>query len=179
VISKRPAHRSAAAGVLQRRRKVGAPERFEVTLDGLRQLLRRAVDRQLDRADWPLIVALVSKQLARAEERNERMIAKVVAAATASPNTSEPLSDAKASNDAAASPAGSSSSYDASTTSSEEAASRAAKTGGDDEQAPAPEADGDPKPKGHGRNGASAYRTAQHLFYALAIGVIACTGASG
>ena len=51
-------------------------ERFEVTLDGLRLLRRRIDHKQLDPDDWPLVGALVSKQIARAEGRQERMIAK-------------------------------------------------------------------------------------------------------
>ena len=38
-------------------------------------------DHQLEPDDWPLLGALVSKQIARAEARQERMIAKIAAAA--------------------------------------------------------------------------------------------------
>lgn len=97
------------------------------------------------------------------------MLAKIAASAAASPSTSEPPSDPKASDDTAASPASSSWSSDAKATSSDAAASLAAESEGDDEE---PEPGGDPKPKGHGRNGASAFRAAQHYFYALALGLI-------
>ncbi|MFI5302007.1 MAG: hypothetical protein ACHREM_28285 [Polyangiales bacterium] len=99
------------------------------------------------------------------------MLAKIAASATASPSTSGPPSDAKASDDTSASPASSSSSSDAKATSRDAAASPAAESEGDDEE-PKPEPGGGPKPKGHGRNGASAFRAAQHFFYTLALGVI-------
>jgi hypothetical protein len=102
------------------------------------------------------------------------MLAKIAASATAAPSENEPLSglsDPEASNDAAASPASSASSSDAKATSCDAAGSPAAEIEGDDEK-PEPEPGADPIPKGHGRNGASAFRAAQHYFYALALGVI-------
>ena len=72
-------------------------ERFEVTLDGLRLLRRRIDHKQLDPDDWPLVGALVSKQIARAEGRQERMIAKIAAAtadAAAAKDASGPVLDA-------------------------------------------------------------------------------------
>jgi len=83
-----------------------ATERFDVTLDELRELRQRVDQQQLEASDWRLVGALVSKELVRAEERYARMLAKVAASAAASPHTSEPSSDPKASNDAAASPVG-------------------------------------------------------------------------
>jgi len=151
--------------------KARPTQRLEVTLDGLRELRRRIDQKQLAASDWPLVGALVSKQIGRAEERYARMLAKIAASAAASPSTSEPPSDPKAFDDTAASPASSSSSFDAKATSSDAAALPAAESGGDDEE-PEPKPDGGPKPKGHGRNGASAFRAAQHFFYALALGVI-------
>ncbi len=129
--------------------KARPTQRLEVTLDGLRELRRRIDQKQLAASDWPLVGALVSMQIGRAEERAARMLAKIAASAAASPSTSEPPCDPKASDDTAASPG--------------------AESEGDDEE---PEPGGGPKPKGHGRNGASAFRAAQHYFYALALGVI-------
>jgi len=145
-------------------------QRLDVTLNGLRELYQRIRQKQLESSDWLVLGALVLNLIARAEEREARMLAKIAASATASPSTSGPPSDAKASDDTSASPASSSSSSGAKAT-SDAAASPAAESEGDDEE-PKPEPGGGPKPKGHGRNGASAFRAAQHYFYALALGVI-------
>lgn len=120
-------------------------------------------------ADLRLFDVLVAQLLGRAEGREARMFAKVEASATASPNTSEPPTNAKASDATGASPASSSSSADAKATGSDAAAAPAAKSDAASEK---PEPAGAPKAKGHGRNGASAFRTAQHFFHALALGVI-------
>jgi hypothetical protein len=126
-------------------------ERFEVTLEGLRQLRRRLLDQQLEAGDWPLLGALVSKQIARAEQRQERMIAKLAAAAGQEAN-GEAL--------------GADGSVDGESTSSGERESAA---GGGEGEADKVESK---KPKGHGRNGAGVYSKAKHFFYALAVGVI-------
>jgi len=167
VTSSRPTRRSPAAGARQPRGKVGAtPERLEFTLDKLRQLRDRIGQRQLELDDWALIDTLVWKQIARAEERHERMIAKIAASAAAAEDTTGPgLDDASS---PAGESAGSSSSSGANATSSDEPESPIVGDGDIDQ--------GDSKepkdPKGHGRNGASAYRQAQHFFHALALGVI-------
>jgi transposase len=134
-------------------------ERFEVTLDGLRLLRRRIDHKQLDPDDWPLVGALVSKQIARAEERQERMIAKIAAAAAdaaAAKDASGPVFDADDSVHE-----GEATGYSSST----EPASLVPADGAADPRDPK-------KPRGHGRNGASAYTTAQHFFHTLALGVI-------
>jgi len=139
-------------------------KRFEVTLEGLRQLRHRVDEQQLEPDDWPLIGALVSKQVARAEQRQERMIAKIAAAAAAAEQEAGgEVVDAGGSVDAGSSTSSSSSSS-ADATSSGEAEPTAG--GGEADQADSK------KPKGHGRNGASAYTKAKHLLHALALGVI-------
>ncbi len=66
----------------QPRRKGGArSERLESTLDELRELLYRIDDQQLESADWRFTRALVWNEVARAEGRQARAIAKIVAAA--------------------------------------------------------------------------------------------------
>jgi hypothetical protein len=97
------------------------------------------------------------------------MLAKIAASAPTSPSTSESPSDPKASDDTAASPARSSSSSDAKETSRDAAGTPAAQSEGDDQE---PKPGGRPKPKGHGRNGAGAFRAAQHFFSTLALGVV-------
>jgi hypothetical protein len=142
-------------------------ERFEVTLDGLRLLRRRIDHKQLDPDDWPLVGALVSKQIARAEGRQERMIAKIAAAiaeAAAAKDASGPVLDAADSVHDGEAPGDSSSSGGNSTSSGEPASPVPADDAADQR---------DPKkPRGHGRNGASAFTTAQHFFHTLALGVI-------
>jgi hypothetical protein len=147
-------------------------ERFEVTLDGLRQLRRRIDHKQLDPDDWPLVGALVSKQIARAEGRQERMIAKIAAAAAAAAaakdasgpvlDADDPVHDGEAT--------GNSSSSGGNSTSSGEPAPQVPADGAADQ--PEPKKPDPKKPRGHGRNGASAYTTAQHFFHKLALGVI-------
>lgn len=159
----------------QPRRKAGArSERLEVTLDGLRQVRDRAKQRQLELGDWPLVVALLSNEVARTEERQERrrkrVIAKIVAAAAAAAvaeDTSERGLDAGASRPTDE-PTGSPSGTGENAKSGSEPVTPESPTGGDEEMDP-----GDAKkPKGHGRNGASAYRKAQHCDHELAPGVI-------
>jgi hypothetical protein len=70
--------------------------RCEVTLDGLHQLRQRIDDKQLEPDDWPLLGALVSKQIARAEQRRERMIAKIAAAQSAKERVADASSDGAA-----------------------------------------------------------------------------------
>ena len=83
----------------QPRRKAGAEsERLEVTLDELRQLLHRVDERQLESDDWSFIRALVWNQVARAEGRQARVIAKIIATAAAAGDTNG--CDAAASSDA-------------------------------------------------------------------------------
>ena len=156
---------SAPAGPRRPRGEVGAQvKRFEVTLEGLRQLRHRVDEQQLEPDDWPLIGALVSKQVARAEQRQERMIAKIAAAAAAAEQEAGgEVVDAGGSVDAGSSTSSSSSSS-ANATSSGEAEPTAG--GGEADQADSK------KPKGHGRNGASAYTKAKHFLHALALGVI-------
>jgi hypothetical protein len=148
-------------------------KRFEVTLEGLRQLHQRIGEQQLEPDDWPLLGALVCKQIGRGERMQERMIAKIAAAVAAEGARGEDR-DADGSVDADGSgdadePMGSTSSSGANTTSSGETGSTAGgnDSGSDDAKPATPK-----KAKGHGRNGAGAYTKAKHFFYALAAGVI-------
>ena len=141
-------------------------ERIDVTLAGLRQLLDRVGRGQVEAGDWPLIAALVSKLIARAEDRQERMAAKVAAAAERAAAT-EGASEAQAIDAEDSVHQGSGSATGCTTPSAANATGRELEpTGGCAAE------NGDPeKAKGHGRNGASAYTKAKHFFYVLA-GVI-------
>ena len=66
------------AGGRSPRKEAGTTVRFEVTLEWLHDLRHRIERRQLDDADWPFVGALVSKQIARAEDRQTRMLAKII-----------------------------------------------------------------------------------------------------
>ncbi len=140
------------------RGSIGATERFEVTLQGLRQLRQRIGRRQPEPDDWPVLDALVSTQIERAEARQQRMLAKIAA------RDGRPPPDAAGRIDASEGSIGPSSGSGANATSGTEPETVA----GDGEGGR-----GDSKPaKGHGRNGAGAYSKAQHIVYALALGVI-------
>jgi transposase len=142
-------------------------ERLEITLDGLRQARDRAQQRRLDIDDYPVIVALLSNEVARAEGRQERVIAKIVAAAAAAEEASGSGVDANASS-LVDEWTGSTSSFDTNATSGKEPVTPEPPTSGDEKTEP-----GDSKkPKGHGRNGSGAYRKAQHFTHALELGVI-------
>jgi hypothetical protein len=103
-------------------------------------------------------------EVARDEARHDRTIAKIVAAAAAE-DSSGPGLDADASSHADESTESSSSSGSNGTS-----GDKPTLTCGDGE--PDPGDSKESKPKGHGRNGAGAYRQAQHVFHALALGVI-------
>jgi hypothetical protein len=141
-------------------------ERIEVTLDGLRELHGRIDEHSLEPNDWPLLGALVTKQICRAEARLERMLAKLAAeaaAAAAEQNgemaSGDELPGDSEEEDICAEP---------DTDSSKDSESEPQSASGDDA-----EKDRLPKKgKGHGRNGANAYRKAKHFFYALAAGVL-------
>jgi hypothetical protein len=146
------------------RGEVGATvKRFDVTLEGLRQLHQRVDDRQLEPDDWPLVGALVSKQIERAEQRQERMLAKLAAAAVAEEAGWQETGVSTAASEST----GRSPSAAATATSSTEAESADGGGEADPDEAKEPK-----KPKGHGRNGVSAYTKAKHFFHALALGVL-------
>lgn len=60
---------------------------FEVTLDWMRGLRRRIECRGLEDGDWPLLGALVSKQIAREEDRQARRLAKLLEKAATNGDT--------------------------------------------------------------------------------------------
>jgi transposase len=156
-------------------RPKGEVKRFDVTLEGLRQLHQRVSEQQPQPDDWPLLGALVSQQIARAERMQERMAAKIAAAATQEAQQAQgQLPDADGSV-RADEPMDSSSSPGATATSSDEAESAAGDGGGGSNDGGSGEAEPvAPRkaPKGHGRNGASAFTKAKHFLHALAAGVI-------
>jgi ribosomal protein L37E len=158
----------------QQARGTGGATRIEVTLDGLRQLLDRIDHEQVEREDWPLLRSLVWNELLGKERRQERAIAKVLAAAKTEHDASGRGLDAEASSPSDEATESPRSSGTNETSHSELSDAKASDT---EPAPPAREAvettPGDSKkPKGHGRNGARAYRQARHFSHGLAPGVI-------
>ena len=152
------AHRAGKEGHQDGR----TPERFEVTLDELRQMRHRINDQQLEPGDWLLLGALVAQQIGRAEARQERMLKKIAAAAhTATGEAAEDESGAVHISELTSNPSSS-----GATAAIERAPETPAFGGGEADQS------GPKKAKGHGRNGAGAYRKAKHFFHTLAAGVL-------
>ena len=152
-------------------REVGARvEPFEVTLEGLRQLHRRISGKQLERDDWPLLAALVSKQIAHAEGMQDRMIAKIAAAAAAPVATGAEDASGSALDATDLVPEGPA--LDAADLVPEgetaESSSSSATSGESPGSKGAPAEPHSEKPKGHGRNGVSAYTRGTEFFHALA-----------
>jgi transposase len=139
----------------------------EVTIGELHALRYRIDEGEILATDRPLLSVLVSQQIVQSDRRDARMLAKMAATVAASSSTSEPPSDREATD---ASPA-SSSSADGKATSNGAASPPPAAEGDGDGEKPEPGGESNPG-KGHGRNGASAFRAAQHYFYTLALGVI-------
>ena len=128
------------------------------TLDELRALSRRIAQKQLEPDDWAVISGLVSKQIARTEAQLDRVLAKMAAKATADTLTSPAAAEATGAESPTSEPP------------EPTAADNAERAG------PPSEAEGTAgrkRPKrGHGRNGARAYRSAPHHRHALAAGVL-------
>lgn len=146
--------------------RVIVAERIDVTLPGLREALRRVETRQLEDVDYSLYGALLSNLIVRGETRQVRMMAKIAknSAGAANEDKSGPAIDAEYSEHDGDSK-GAASSSDLNASSDQDSELRAGGNDAQDEQGPK-------KSKGHGRNGADAYRKAKHFFYALTAGVI-------
>jgi hypothetical protein len=130
-------------------------QRIDISLNELRPLRSRIDGQHLEPDDWPIIEALVTKLIDRAESQQARMLAKIAA-----------LKDADSAMDAASSDAASS---DAA---SSDAASAVSTGPASEESASEPESDEKNKPKGHGRNGVAAFTNAQHFNHELKSGII-------
>jgi len=138
--------------------------RIDVTLEGLHQLRERIDREQLEGDDWVVVGALVSTFIARTEARQARLRAKAeqqAAREKAKQSATEPIHDVDDSPEAQDS---------AGTGDSSEPASERAL--GHGEPAGAGSTEQDPPKKGHGRNGAAAFRQAKNHVHALAAGII-------
>jgi hypothetical protein len=146
-------------------------ERMDVTLEGLRDVHRRIGVQKLEEGDWPLVGALVLNLIARVERQQERMLAKIRAAATQT-RPSDDTGDAPVD-------CGGQDETSGEACPCEQLALPAASACGSPEpertnssNVAADQSTGGAKAKGHGRNGASAYTAAQHVWYALAAGIL-------
>jgi transposase len=139
--------------------KARSTQQVEVTLEELYAVHQRIGQEQLAASDWRVVGACVWKEVMRVKGLQDRKATKIAAAAAASSEASEVGADD------ASSEAGASTSSDTNATGCSEEATSPAKE-------PSLEPAEQSKPKGHGRNGASAFRTAQHDLHALALGVI-------
>ena len=137
---------------------------IDVTIEQLHQLRERIDRHQLEGDDWAIVGALVSRFIARAEARQARLRAKAEQQAAqddAEQTATEPIHDVDDSPEAEDAAAKGESSAPA----AEPALGHGEPAGaGSTEQAP-------PK-KGHGRNGADAFRQATSQVNALAAGII-------
>jgi hypothetical protein len=148
---------------------------IDTSLAELRQLYTRIVEHRLMDGDWPLVGALVAKLIIREEGKLERMLAKIAAEAAAKAanhagntnNDDKSNSPPQSASESEAGASGPTTAQGGTSTSSGEAASE---NSGDDGTAEDPSdkpTDDSEKTKGHGRNGASAYTNARHIFHAL------------
>lgn len=172
--SSRPTHR-APAGVRQPRGRQGqATERYETTLAALFGLRKRIHEGRIEREDLPLLEAVVQEKIQQTEKRNERqherMLAKLARSntgGTSSRGDEEP--DRPSGTDGGASEGAES----GGARSGPEPSNGEPSANGDEAAGASGDAgESEKKPKGHGRNGASAYTRARHFFHTLAKDVV-------
>jgi hypothetical protein len=141
--------------------------RIDVTLLDLRELRARIDRRQLEPGDWGIVGGLVESRIARTEARLARLRAKLDQHRTgkaASPS-GHAAHDANSASDALSASDGSSK------TAGDDGDQR------DDDERLADETDDDEAgtvepPKGHGRNGAAAFSSAQEVLHVLGLGLL-------
>jgi hypothetical protein len=146
-------------------------QRIDLDLAGLRQLNARIESQELLSSDWRVFSALVTALADRAEARLARMIAKVLADEAAAAGA-KAAGTGPSALDVKHNSAGDAESADAKSSSIIEPddpvpTNNGPATGGGAGKDP-------PKKKypGHGRNGASAYTNAKHIYHVLLAGVI-------
>jgi len=112
-------------------------QRIDISLTELRALRNRIDGQHLEPDDWPIVEALVSKLIGRAESQQERMAAKIAAQQAMQGASSPAASPEPSSDDSAA------------------------------EAQPAEAPDKKKGRKGHGRNGVAAFTNATHINHEL------------
>lgn len=172
--SSRSTYRSHAR-VRQPRGKQGqATERYETTLAALHGLCKRIDAGLIEREDLPLLGALVREKIQQTASRNERqykrMLAQLARADMGSVSNHGDEEPDRPSGTAcgAGKEAESGEACSGPEPSNGEPSANVDKAAG----ASGDEGEREKKPKGHGRNGASAYTRARHFFHTLAKGMI-------
>jgi hypothetical protein len=140
------------------------------TLTELRNVRRRCGRQSLETDDWPVINALLDKEIGRAERRRAKVLAKAAASESAGEVTG-PTTDAEVADGeedehsrADAGPSGAGKNEGGARGDSSSGASHCA----DGSTAAEPDA----RRRGHGRNGAGAYEGAKHYVHALLAGIL-------
>jgi transposase len=139
---------------------------IDVTLEGLYQLQERVDRRQIEAEDWPVVGGLLSKLIERTESRIARLKAKAdhqQPPQESQQNETVPTHGAEPSSHAEDGAANQESDEDDPSNEAD---------AGQGEPAGAEPTEPDPPKKGHGRNGANAFRNATKVFHALAAGII-------
>lgn len=142
------------------------PVNVRATLTKLRALRRLVDDLPLEAEDRAVLSALLSKEIARGERRQAKMLGKVSCSDDDGSNEAGPVVDVTSTaadgheNDGADDHGSPGSGCSASGAGAPETAEGSASS--------EPEA----KRKGHGRNGARAFASGQHVFHALLLGVL-------
>lgn len=172
--SSRPTHRSRAGVRQPRGRRGQATERYETTLAALHGLRKRIGEGRIEREDLPLLGALVQEKIQQTESRNERqherMLAKLAGSDTggvSSRGDEEP--DRPSGTEGGA---GEEAESGGACSSPEPSNGEPSAKGDEAAGASGEEGEREKKPKGHGRNGASAYTRARHFFHTLPEGVV-------
>jgi transposase len=143
-------------------------ERIRATLTELRSLLRRVGKGAFALADddMPLLGALLSKEISRAERRQAKMLAK--AAADESEVTGPAIDGDAADADAEQDEDEGGGLADENDSAARDASSSSASQAADGSTSAEP----DSKRRGHGRNGAGAYVGAKHYVHELLVGIL-------
>jgi len=141
---------------------------IRTTLTELRHLRRRVAGQELTAGDWPVIGTLLSKEIARAERRLAKMLAKLEASegGMTGPFIDDGDAVAEDEEDEEGDCGSSGSDQDGDAARGDSCTSPAGRADG------ASAAEPDPRRKGHGRNGAGAYVNAEHDFHALLDGIL-------
>jgi hypothetical protein len=124
----------------------------DIPLEEFRQMRDRIDKQQLEPGDWPIVEAIVSNIIDRKEAQMSRMIAKIAAQNAEQGSDSDADQGSELTTDADAAP---------------DAAPSTGFTPQDDEPEQKKPDEEEPKPKGHGRNGAAAFTNATHVTYSL------------
>lgn len=144
---------------------------IRTTLTEMRNLRQRIERRTLEEADWPVVGALVSKEIARAEGRLAKMLAKLAKMHEPEDEVARPVLDVESANaDAEEGQDGDGGSRCFSEAG--EAALGDPRSDGSQSVNDCTSGETELRRKGHGRNGAGAYVHATHCSHVLLAGVI-------